>query len=153
VTKVTYERETCSRCGGTGHYSYNQINGTTCFGCNGKGEKLTKRGRAASDFALSLVAKTADEIAVGDVVLYNGKGQITALSVEPCDLGYARMDKETGEYVKVMGIEVTGPKHSYKFHLSDKVRLPFTEEMIQEVIAYQDNLTKAGKPRKRRVAS
>jgi excinuclease UvrABC ATPase subunit len=27
----------CSRCGGSGHYSYNQINGTTCFGCAGLG--------------------------------------------------------------------------------------------------------------------
>lgn len=25
----------CSRCGGTGHYSFNQISGTVCFGCDG----------------------------------------------------------------------------------------------------------------------
>ena len=32
--KLDYE--TCGRCGGTGHYSYNQLTGSTCFGCNGK---------------------------------------------------------------------------------------------------------------------
>ncbi|GHV06463.1 hypothetical protein FACS1894217_05190 [Clostridia bacterium] len=28
--------QTCSRCGGSGHYSYNQIDGTRCFKCGGK---------------------------------------------------------------------------------------------------------------------
>ncbi len=28
-------RLTCPRCGGTGHYSYNQIDGTRCFKCSG----------------------------------------------------------------------------------------------------------------------
>lgn len=34
--------ETCGRCGGSGHYSFNQINGTTCFGCSGSGKRLAK---------------------------------------------------------------------------------------------------------------
>ena len=29
----------CGRCGGSGHYSYNQIDGTTCFECRGHGFK------------------------------------------------------------------------------------------------------------------
>lgn len=34
----------CDRCGGSGHYSYNQISGTTCFKCAGLGQvKPTKR--------------------------------------------------------------------------------------------------------------
>jgi DnaJ-class molecular chaperone len=27
----------CSRCGGSGNYSYNPLDGTTCFKCNGLG--------------------------------------------------------------------------------------------------------------------
>lgn len=27
----------CSRCGGSGNHSYNPIDGSTCFGCNGLG--------------------------------------------------------------------------------------------------------------------
>lgn len=33
--KLAYEN--CGRCGGSGRYSYNQIDGDRCFGCNGKG--------------------------------------------------------------------------------------------------------------------
>ena len=37
--------ETCSRCGGSGNYSYNPMNGTTCFKCNGLGYlKIKKEG-------------------------------------------------------------------------------------------------------------
>lgn len=30
----------CPRCGGSGHYSYNQMDGTRCYGCNGTGVKM-----------------------------------------------------------------------------------------------------------------
>lgn len=32
-------REICSRCGGSGHYSFNQIDGSRCFGCSGAGKR------------------------------------------------------------------------------------------------------------------
>ena len=46
----TFEAETCGRCGGSGNYSFNQIDGTRCYGCGGSGIKLTKRGAAARAF-------------------------------------------------------------------------------------------------------
>lgn len=34
----------CSRCGGSGHYSYNQMDGTMCYGCRGTGkQRITVR--------------------------------------------------------------------------------------------------------------
>lgn len=33
---------TCPRCGGSGHYSYNQIDGTRCYGCGGSGVSIQK---------------------------------------------------------------------------------------------------------------
>ena len=30
----------CPRCGGSGHYSYNQMDGTRCYGCGGSGIKV-----------------------------------------------------------------------------------------------------------------
>jgi hypothetical protein len=33
---------TCGRCGGSGNYSYNQMHGTTCFGCAGIGNVLPR---------------------------------------------------------------------------------------------------------------
>ena len=32
----------CPRCSGSGHYSYNQIDGTRCYGCNGSGIAIQK---------------------------------------------------------------------------------------------------------------
>ena len=34
--------QTCSRCCGSGHYSFNLMTGSTCFGCNGSGVKPPK---------------------------------------------------------------------------------------------------------------
>jgi len=34
--------EWCGRCGGSGHYSFNRIDGTTCFDCRGRKERLVK---------------------------------------------------------------------------------------------------------------
>ena len=33
---------TCPRCGGCGHYSYNPMDGTRCYGCNGSGVSIQK---------------------------------------------------------------------------------------------------------------
>ena len=33
---------TCSRCNGTGRYSFNLMHGTKCYGCNGSGKQYTK---------------------------------------------------------------------------------------------------------------
>ena len=33
------EYDTCGRCGGSGHHSYCEAHGTTCFGCGGSGKK------------------------------------------------------------------------------------------------------------------
>jgi hypothetical protein len=41
LTRLGYT-DTCSRCGGSGHYSYNVIDGTVCFGCRGSGSKLPR---------------------------------------------------------------------------------------------------------------
>lgn len=35
-------RQTCGRCGGSGEYSYNQIHGSRCYGCNGRREVAAK---------------------------------------------------------------------------------------------------------------
>ena len=38
----------CPRCGGTGHYSYNQMDGTRCYGCMGN-KFITKKVRAYTE--------------------------------------------------------------------------------------------------------
>lgn len=45
--KDIFETQVCSRCDGSGHYSWNAMTGSRCFGCGGRGWQLTKRGAAA----------------------------------------------------------------------------------------------------------
>jgi hypothetical protein len=35
--------ETCTRCAGSGHHSFNLTHGTMCFGCDGRGTTVPKR--------------------------------------------------------------------------------------------------------------
>ena len=65
---TTFQSDACGRCGGTGRYSYNSMHGTMCYGCSGKGTKLTKAGRAAYDFYIASVSKPAREVVVGNKI-------------------------------------------------------------------------------------
>lgn len=60
----------CHRCGGSGHYSYNSLDGTICYGCRGSGKEIkevrwyTESQRAALDRAAekrSIVQKQKQE--------------------------------------------------------------------------------------------
>jgi hypothetical protein len=44
-------RQPCGRCGGTGRYSYNQMDGDRCYGCNGKKNVAVKLTRKVLDEA------------------------------------------------------------------------------------------------------
>lgn len=48
----------CPRCAGTGHYSYNQLDGTVCYGCNGSGVSVqTVRAYTEKEYARMQTAK------------------------------------------------------------------------------------------------
>lgn len=44
---IRFEYEDCTRCGGTGHYSFNQMEGTRCRRCRGRKRTINRRGNAA----------------------------------------------------------------------------------------------------------
>lgn len=48
--------ESCGRCGGSGRYSWNQIDGDRCFGCGGVGKRLAKITAAVVTEALARIA-------------------------------------------------------------------------------------------------
>lgn len=64
---------TCSRCKGTGQFSYNTVTGRRCFGCGGTGETI-RRGKATKAWNAYLEAVKAagekpwSEVAVGEAV-------------------------------------------------------------------------------------
>lgn len=45
--KYGFPIDTCTRCLGSGHYSYNQVHGTRCFGCGGTGVQVVKKAKPA----------------------------------------------------------------------------------------------------------
>ena len=45
--KYGFPIQTCTRCHGSGHYSYNQIHGTMCYGCGGTGVQIVKKAKPA----------------------------------------------------------------------------------------------------------
>ena len=63
----------CDRCGGCGSYSFNQVDGSTCYGCNGIGHRVPKANemaalvaeakRAAEDGRLEAYLRTQDAAA------------------------------------------------------------------------------------------
>lgn len=53
----------CDRCGGSGHYSFNAIDGTTCFGCRGG-------GHVAQKLTAALYECVAADVAAGKLDTY-----------------------------------------------------------------------------------
>lgn len=90
--------QTCGRCGGTGQFSYNQMHGSRCYGCNGRGVRHTRE--AGKQFqawshdlkqlrqALGKNLKVGDELAIEQATgLFSAKllGWHTVTSVHRSD--------------------------------------------------------------------
>jgi len=63
-----FENKPCSRCDGSGQHSWNQRDGSKCFGCRGFGFKFTKLGQARYDFWFASMSKSATELLPGDKI-------------------------------------------------------------------------------------
>ncbi len=64
-----FETETCSRCKGSGTFSYCQRYGYKCFRCAGSGKTLTKRGAIARQYFLDSCMIALSEVKLGDTIL------------------------------------------------------------------------------------
>lgn len=97
MTTIVYERQTCSRCLGTGKYSYNALHGDRCYGCHGTGRQLTKRAEKARR-------------AVGDVLR---KLEILATKLRPGDLVRAcEFDADFSGAIEIVTIAAEGDYRS-----------------------------------------
>lgn len=61
----------CGRCCGSGHYSYNAMYGTTCFGCGGAGKVATK-------LTPELLERVRGQVANGELTPYLDRLRATA---------------------------------------------------------------------------
>jgi hypothetical protein len=146
ATNSLFETQVCGRCGGTGHYSYNQINGTTCFGCAGSKVNLTKRGKAAQAWYTAQQTVPASEVKVGDYVFESdyfggvrGWFRVDANDNGNLSLSYQRKGDSERKTLGMHGMPKFRVRPATKF-----------ERLWQQAVAlaYQSTLTKAGTPRK-----
>lgn len=147
MTTITYEATECSRCGGTGHYSYNQMDGTRCFKCGGSKKQLTKRGKAAKAFADELLDIKIQDVPEGSQFMYFDLGCIYKFCTAVENPG--RGVTVNGERVPTYDIVRRNGQVVCSAGAGIRVRLHPTAEQVQEINDYQDSLTKAGKPRKK----
>jgi len=145
-----FETETCGRCGGSGKYSFNHMEGDRCRGCCGTGYKLTKRGAAAKAFFTEKMTHPVSSISVGDYVFesLSAVGSKQWLKVEEISADDLNQGRVT--------LKLTKGSKSLYYGMSDNslVVTIKTEDQrlayLAEALAYQETLTKTGKPAAKR---
>jgi hypothetical protein len=166
--KTPFEKETCGRCGGCGRYSFNQMHGSTCYGCGGKGERLTKRGAAARAVYLESCKVLARDLVVGDMIDFGGvtlggtpysrKHRIETIAphVQRYKSGAACNDPDAPwqeAHVLHLGAMIKGVQNFITQSPDAPVRkywpAEINDQKIAAALAYQATLSKTGKPLKR----
>ncbi len=148
VSALGFEVQTCGRCGGSGRYSFNLMDGDRCYGCGGTGIKYTKRGAAARAKMIELQKRPVSELKPGYFYASSDSAKFRqVLSVEQS--GSCAIVGDQKHYF--IDIELKSGK--YGVFPNSLIRFVRDEadrqETIAAALAYQDNLTVAGKPRKR----
>lgn len=153
-----FETETCRRCGGTGRHSYNQMDGDRCYGCGGRGTRLTKRGSAAQGhYRASFPFKVALDLLVGDTFRLRGVNDswatVTAVGPVQPNAASSTLGGMTTFHDYITIERHFGGKFSSIGVASDSVVLirPGIEGLRRlqtAALEYQASLTKQGKARK-----
>lgn len=155
---LLFESEPCSRCGGSGHYSYCPSYGTTCFRCKGLKETLTKRGAVAQGWFNQMCMKRIDQLQPGDKfrdIMITGGGTIgsalfTVIAVRPDESHYESL---------VNGVMVSGRRDLLAIEANgctflgkapeDRILVRLPKEARAKVadlaLSYQSLLSKTGK--------
>ncbi len=146
--KTLFESEYCGRCGGSGRYSFNLMNGDRCFGCGGSGVQLTKRGKAARAFYVESQQVPVAELRPGAFIWDDMYGKVAKflpiLSI-----------KQSGTCQVVNGerryyTDIETKRGSLGVFPDSVVRAVRDEDQrraqVAAALAYQATLTKAGKP-------
>lgn len=86
ATRIRFETETCSRCGGSGTMPFT-VHAGRCFKCEGAGTQLTKAGLAAAKrrttFLDSLPQVPVTELQAGDRIRHGSRWVSVLTSVDP----------------------------------------------------------------------
>lgn len=128
------------------------MTGTTCFKCGGNREILTKRGRAAYDYYMSLWStKLAIDLVAGDRIRMSAGERATVVSTEASTSRY--LNNATGEWTNYFDVKCRNITYS-TFPDQTITLIPTRDEcldLLDRALKHQESLTKAGLPRKVRV--
>jgi hypothetical protein len=102
-----FETENCSRCGGTGEYSYNPMDGRRCFKCAGGRFQFTRKHSAMARDLMNAIRSqketTAQFIQAGDVIAHprqtierNGKTYRPWIGVRSVEFQAGTPEKHSG---------------------------------------------------------
>lgn len=150
MLNTVFEKENCTRCGGSGSYSFNMIDGSRCYGCAGMGERLTKRGKAAREMFQSLCSVEAQTLKAGDTVVYDNKRRaLQEVTAGPAKATFGTYQVGYEDRVvtrlsfKAFTAYVGADEKIFKVQ-DENTR----QQFLNQALDYQNTLTKTGKPRK-----
>lgn len=129
---ITFEKEPCTRCGGSGHYSRCEIYGTTCFKCAGSGFALTRKGakakKAITAFMDERFGKPASDLKPGDRVnIRPYKNYLTVQEVLP--------------YRDAGRVEIRFKSSSYITSKDERLKVKYTnEQFFNELVPFAQTL-------------
>lgn len=156
-----FEHDTCRRCGGSGHFSFNLIHGSVCYGCSGTSYQLTKRGAAAQAYFRELCSVPVGELRVGDTVRaggLTGAAQVfeywaKVVEIRPSTVKMICNGAEVVGLLDVVTEHAKFGRTTITQQATAKIRKGYTAEqkapLIARALEFQSTLTKTGRPTKR----
>jgi hypothetical protein len=148
IMKTVFETEPCSRCGGTGRFSFCERFRDVCFRCGGNCVTLTKRGSVARKFFVDSCSRKASEIISGDRIQLNGIRNVVSVSK------YIQKYKSLGDtdWRQAEMILIVTKNLSSGMAMDAMVRVYSSDDQvrIESALAYQATLTKSGTVMKRK---
>lgn len=152
-----FETQECSRCRGTGKFSFCEMYRDTCFKCQGQKIVLTARGLAAKKYLHELRTVPVSQIPVGSKIVVNSMQRRyfgTVISIGESGSKYMK----EGQWHNYVEITTTHPKYGQSRlctfpDVGTEVIDSNDSEKIKMAIEFQETLTKSGSPRKRKVGA
>lgn len=161
MSQISFETMTCSRCGGTGKYSWCEQYRDVCFKCHGSGQVFTKRGAAAFHVFSESMRVEVSSLKVGDIIHCEATfpnctkrwfAPIVEIT-EPRVMGWSGLERKEWIGVDVVTEHPIHGGYSLGTPLTSKVRKGWSAEAKEakraEALAFQATLTKQGQPRKK----
>jgi hypothetical protein len=146
-----FETQTCTRCAGSGKFSFNLMHGDRCYGCGGTGHQFTARGKAAKAHFTSLLQRKVADLKVGEFVktwvVLGGSDVwciVEAIREDALNPGMV--------YIDLKSIKSGRGMTCGQWLISDVTSVVSQADLDAkkaEAVAYQATLTKAGKVSKK----